>query len=70
MAHADIQKNSSPTATDLDESTAVHLQFVRTTITPICNAVPSWLLSLEEREPNSTPPICTAIRLPFVRQYF
>ena len=35
----------------------------------ICTAVPSWLLSLEEREPNSTPPICTAVRLPFVRQY-
>ena len=41
---------------------------------PICNAVPCWLLSLEERQTPqytssfycSTPPICTAIRLPFV----
>ena len=44
---------------------------------PICIAVPSWLLSLEERETQqytshlycSKPPICTAVRLPFVRQY-
>ena len=43
----------------------------------ICIAVPSWLLSLEERETQqctshlfcSTPPICTAVRLPSVRQY-
>ena len=42
--------------------------------TPICNAVPRWLLSLEEREtPQYTsnlcrnmPPICTVVRLPFV----
>ena len=42
---------------------------------PICMAVPSWLLSLEKRETQqytshlycSTPPICTAVRLPFVR---
>ena len=41
---------------------------------PICNAVPRWLPSLEEREvPQctsnlycSTPPICTAVRHPFV----
>ena len=45
---------------------------------PICIAVLSWLLSLEERETLqyashlycSTPPICTAVRPPFVRQYF
>ena len=36
---------------------------------PICIAVLSWLLSFEEREPCSTPPICTAVRLPFVGQY-
>ena len=45
---------------------------------PICIAVLSWLLCLEERETLqftshlycSTPPICTAVRPPFVRQYF
>ena len=45
---------------------------------PSCIAVPSWLLSLEERETQeytsrlycSMPPICTAVRLPFVWQYF
>ena len=45
---------------------------------PICIAVPSWLLILEERETQqytshlycSTPPTCTAVRPPFVRQYF
>ena len=36
---------------------------------PICIAGPSWLLSLQKEKPNSTPPICTAVRLPFVRQY-
>ena len=35
---------------------------------PICIAVPSWLLSLEEREAQQYTSICTAIRLPFVRQ--
>ena len=41
---------------------------------PICNTVPCWLLSLEERvTPQhafylhcTMPPICTALRLPFV----
>ena len=41
---------------------------------PICNAVPRWLLSFGERETPqytsnlycSTPPICTAVRLAFV----
>ena len=41
---------------------------------PICNAVPRWLLSFGEIETPqytfnlycSTPPICTAVRLPFV----
>ena len=41
---------------------------------PICNAVPCWLLSLEDRETPqytshlycSMPPVCTAVRLPFV----
>ena len=47
--------------------------------TPICNAVPRWLLRLRfgDRETPqytsnlycSTPPICTAVRLPFVPQY-
>ena len=45
---------------------------------PICIAAFSWLLSFEERETLqyashlycSTPPICTAVRPPFVRQYF
>ena len=45
---------------------------------PICIAVLSWLLSFEERETLqytshlycSMPPICTAVRPPFVRQYF
>ena len=45
---------------------------------PICIAALSWLLSFEERETPqyashlycSTPPICTAVRPPFVRQYF
>ena len=32
-------------------------------------AVPSWLLSPKKGKPNSTPPMCTAVRLPFVRQY-
>ena len=36
---------------------------------PICIAGPSWLLSLQKEKPNSTPPICTAVRHPFVRQY-
>ena len=45
---------------------------------PICIAVPSCLLRLEERETQqytshlycSTPPICTAVCPPFVWQYF
>ena len=36
---------------------------------PICIAVLSWLLSFEEGKRCNTPPICTAVRLPFVRQY-
>ena len=35
---------------------------------PTCIAVLSWLLSFEERE--TPPPTCTAVRPPFVRQYF
>ena len=31
--------------------------------------MPSWILSLKKGKPNSTPRICTAICLPFVRQY-
>ena len=45
---------------------------------PICIDVPSWLLSLEEREAQqytshsccSTPPTCTAVRLPFVSHVY
>ena len=36
---------------------------------PICIAVLSWLLSFQERETCNTLPVCTAVRLPFVRQY-
>ena len=40
-----------------------------TAVTPPCVAVPSWLLSLEERKPHNTSPICTAVRLLFVQQH-
>ena len=51
---------------------------VSETPTPICIAVSSWVLTLEERKTQqytshfycNTPPICTAVHLPFVRQYF
>ena len=70
--------SETPTPIGLEESMAVHLRFVRQYPPPICIAGPSWLLSLEERETQqytshlycSTPPICTAVRLPFVRQHF
>ena len=47
-----------------------------TALLQICITVPSWLLSLEERESQqytshlycNTPPIWTAMRLPFVQQ--
>ena len=63
--------SETPTPTGLEESTAVHLQFVRQYPPPICIAVLSWLLSFEERETlqyafhlyGSTPPICTAVLL-------
>ena len=69
--------SQTPTPTTCLKSTAVHLQFVRQ-YPPICIAVLSWLLSFEERETPQyashlycgTPPICTAGRPPFVRQYF
>ena len=37
---------------------------------PICITVLSWLLSFAQGKPGSTHPVCTAVRLPFVRQYF
>ena len=67
--------SETPTPTGLGESAAANLYG---STPPICIAVPSWLLSLEERETQqytshlycSAPPICTAVRLPFVRHYF
>ena len=63
----------NPNSTRLEESAAIHLQFVRQ-YAPHLYRVPSWLLSLcsiEERETKQyashlyrrTPPICTAALL-------
>ena len=69
--------SETPPPTGLEESAAVHHLFVRQYAPPLF-AVPSWFVSLEERETQqytshlycSTPPICTVVCLPFVRQYF
>ena len=69
--------SETPTPTTCLKSTAVHLQFVRQ-YAPHLYRRASWLLSFEERETLqyashlycSMPPICTAARPPFVRQYF
>ena len=71
--------SETPTPTGLEESTAVHLQFVPGVRPPFCIAVLSWPLSFEERETpqnashsycstpphlyGSTPPISTAVLL-------
>ena len=60
--------SESPTPAGLEESAAVHLQFVRQHA-PHLYRCASLLLSMKKGKPNSTPPICTAVRLPFLRQY-
>ena len=69
--------SETPTPTTCLKSTAVHLQFVRQYAPHLYHR--TFLeLSFEERETLqyashlycSTPPICTAVRPPFVRQYF
>ena len=72
--------SETPTPTGLGESSAVHgdTSNLYGSTPPIFIAVLSWLLSFEERETPqyasrlycNTPPICTAVRAPFVRQYF
>ena len=60
-----------PTRTTCLKSTGSTPPICTTVAPPICNAVPRWLLSLEERETpqytsnlyRSAPPICTAVRL-------
>ena len=69
--------SETPTPTTCLKSTAVHLQFVRQ-YAPHLYRRTFLELSFEERETLqyashlycSTPPICTAVRPPFVRQYF
>ena len=67
----------TPTPTTCLKSTAVHLQFVWQYVPHLYRR--TFLASkLKERETQqyashfycSTPPICTAVRPPFVRQYF
>ena len=63
-----------PTCTTYLKSTVEYASNLYRSTPPICNTVPCWLLSLEEREtPHytsnfycSTPPICTAEGPPFV----
>ena len=63
-----------PARTTLSEKYWQYTSNLHRSTPPICNAVPCWLLSLEERETpqctshlyRSTPPICTAVRLSFV----
>ena len=71
LAHANVAGHCSgtPTHTTALRSTGSEKYWHYTSnlyhTTPrICNAVPSWRLSLEERERRRTrsPPICTAIR--------
>ena len=69
--------SGTPTPTTCLKSMAVHLQFVRQ-YAPHLYRRTFLELSFEERETlqyashlyGSTPPICTAVRPPFVRQYF
>ena len=69
--------SETPTPTTCLKSTAVHLQFVRQ-YAPHLYRRAFQASGLEERETPqyashlycSTPPICTAVRPPFVRQYF
>ena len=69
--------SETPTPTGLEESMAVHLQFVRQYAPHLYRR--AFLASMLRRKGTlqyashlycSTPPICTAVRPPFVRQYF
>ena len=69
--------SETPTTTTSQKSIAIHLQFVlQYTSNLYCSTLGA--LRSEEREYcqysshlyRSTPPICIAIRLPFVSQYF
>ena len=69
--------SETPTPTTCLKSTAVHLQFVRQYAPHLYRR--TFLASKLRRKGNpqyashlycSTPPICTAVRPPFVRQYF
>ena len=61
--------SETPTPTTCLKSTAVHLQFVRHYAPHLYRR--TFLASSSKKgKPCNTPPICTAVRPPFVRQYF
>ena len=64
--------SETPTPTTCLKSTAVHLQFVRQYAPHLYRRafLASKTLQYASHLYCSTPPICTAVRAPFVRQYF
>ena len=67
--------SETPTPTGLRESTAMHLHFVQQCYASDLYRCTFRLQARETQQYNShlycsAPPICTAVRLPFVRQYF